>query len=69
MNFIKSLKGKIIVSSQAMPNEPLYKEECMLGMMASVINGGAAALRVAGTRDVKNAKKYFTATHFKLVFE
>ena len=59
MNFIKSLKGKIIVSSQAMPNEPLYKEECMLGMMASVINGGAAALRVAGTRDVKNAKKYF----------
>ena len=54
---ISSLKNKIIVSSQAMPNEPLYKEECMLAMMKSVINGGAEALRVAGARDVRNAKK------------
>lgn len=58
MDIITNLKGKIIVSSQAMPNEPLYKEECMLAMMASVVNGGAAALRVAGARDVKNAKKF-----------
>ena len=58
MNIIEKLKGKIIVSSQAMPGEPLYKEECMLAMMASVINGGAAALRVAGARDVKNAKQF-----------
>lgn len=59
MNIIDFLKGKIIVSSQAMPDEPLYKEECMLAMMASVVNGGASALRVAGARDVRNAKKYF----------
>lgn len=59
MNFLDILKGKIIVSSQAMPDEPLYKEDCMLAMMASVINGGAAGLRVAGARDVKNAKKNF----------
>ena len=59
MDVIDYLKGKIIISSQAMPNEPLYKEECMLAMMASVVNGGASALRVAGYRDVKNAKKYF----------
>jgi len=50
------LKGKIIISSQAMPNEPLYEEKCMLAMMKSVINGGADVLRVAGARDVKNAK-------------
>ena len=59
MNITDYLKGKVIVSSQAMPDEPLYQEECMLAMMASVINGGAAALRVAGARDVKNAKLHF----------
>ena len=59
MDVIEFLKGKIIVSSQAMPDEPLYKEECMLAMMASVVNGGAQALRVAGARDVRNAKKNF----------
>lgn len=53
---IKSLKNKVIVSVQAMPNEPLYKEDCMFAMMQSVVNGGASALRVAGVRDVKNAK-------------
>ena len=55
---INKLKGKIIVSSQAMPNEPFYDENCMMAMMQSAINGGAAGLRVAGARDVKNAKKF-----------
>ncbi len=59
MNIIDYIKGKVIVSSQAMPDEPLYKEECMFAMMQSVVNGGASALRVAGTRDVKIAKKHF----------
>ena len=31
-------------------------EKCMAAMMKSVVNGGAGALRVAGVRDVKNAK-------------
>ena len=53
---IKSLKNKVIVSVQAMPNEPLYKEDCMFAMMQSVVKGGASDLRVAGARDVKNAK-------------
>ncbi len=59
MDLIKKIKGKVIVSVQAMPNEPLYKEECMIAMMKSVVKGGAASLRVAGERDVKNAKKLF----------
>lgn len=58
MSILEKLKGKVIVSSQAMPDEPLYKEECMLAMMASCVNGGASGLRVAGTRDVKNAKTF-----------
>lgn len=58
MTIIEKLRGKIIVSSQAMPNEPFYDEKCMLAMMQSVINGGAEGLRVAGIRDVKNAKRF-----------
>ena len=51
------IRGTIIVSSQAMPGEPLYDETCMFAMMKSVVNGGAKVLRVAGVRDVRNAKK------------
>ena len=58
MDIIENLKGKIIVSCQAMPEEPLYKEECMYAMMQSAVNGGAGGLRVAGARDVKNAKTF-----------
>lgn len=56
---INRLKGKVVVSCQAMPSEPLYQEQCMIAMMKSVIKGGAGGLRVAGARDVKNAKKLF----------
>lgn len=59
MNIINRLKGKVVVSVQAMPSEPLYLEKCMVAMMKSVIKGGAGALRVAGARDVKNAKHLF----------
>lgn len=59
MKIIDKLKNKVIVSVQAMPDEPLYKEECMIAMMQSVIKGGAGGLRVAGARDVRNAKKLF----------
>ena len=59
MDVINKLKNKIIVSVQAMPDEPLYKEECMVAMMQSVISGGAGGLRVAGERDVRSAKRLF----------
>lgn len=59
MDILKKLKNEVIVSVQAMPNEPLYKEECLLAMMQSVVNGGAKGLRLAGKRDVINAKKHF----------
>ena len=58
-NVIEKIKGVVVVSVQAMPSEPLYLEQCMCAMMKSVINGGAGALRVAGVRDIKNAKKLF----------
>ena len=55
-SMLNKLKHKVIVSCQAMPSEPLYKEECMTAMIKSVLNGGAQGLRVAGVRDVKIAK-------------
>lgn len=58
MDIIANLKRKIIVSSQAMPDEPFYDEKCMTAMIQSVVNGGASALRVAGTRDIKIAKSF-----------
>ncbi len=58
-NIINQLKGTVVVSVQAMPSEPLYLEKCMAAMMKSVVNGGASALRVAGARDVRNAKRLF----------
>ena len=54
---LEKLKNNIIISVQAMPAEPLYDEVCINAMIKSVINGGASGLRVAGARDVKNAKK------------
>ena len=59
MSIINRLKNKVVVSVQAMPSEPLYLEKCMVAMMKSVAKGGAGGLRVAGVRDVKNAKHLF----------
>ena len=59
MDIINRLEHKVIVSVQAMPSEPLYAEQCMTAMMKSVVKGGAGGLRVAGARDVKNAKALF----------
>lgn len=53
------LKNKVIVSVQAAFGEPLYDEVALNAMMKSVVNGGAQGLRVAGARDVKNAKQFF----------
>jgi len=60
MGIVENLKNKVVVSVQAMPEEPLYKVEPMTAMMQSVINGGAGGLRVAGARDVKIAKELFS---------
>ncbi len=58
-NVLNKIKGTVVVSVQAMPSEPLYLEKCMAAMMKSVVTGGAGALRLAGARDVRNAKRLF----------
>ena len=60
MTILEKLKNEIIVSIQAMPNEPLYNESCINALAKSVIDlGGAKALRLAGARDIKNIKKMY----------
>jgi N-acylglucosamine-6-phosphate 2-epimerase len=59
MDITEKLKNQIIISVQAMPDEPLYNETALTAMMQSVVNGGAKGLRLAGARDVKNAKRLF----------
>lgn len=56
---LNELKNQIIVSVQAMPGEPLYQESALCAMIESVVAGGARALRLAGERDIKNARKMF----------
>ena len=58
-DILAKIKNTVVVSVQAMPSEPLYLEKCMVAMMKSVINGGAGGLRVAGIRDIANAKRLF----------
>lgn len=53
---IKKINHKIIVSVQASHAEPFQKKEAMTAMIQSVINGGAAGLRVAGKRDLEISK-------------
>lgn len=54
---LSRLKNNIIVSVQAAYGEPLYNEDCIKGLLQTVVQGGASGVRVAGFRDVKNAKK------------
>ena len=60
MDILSKLNGEIIVSIQAMPDEPLYGEDCILALAKSVIElGGASVVRLAGKRDIKNIKNEF----------
>jgi len=56
---LNKLKNQIIVSVQSAYLEPLYDENVMIAMIKSVISGGALALRLAGQRDIKNAREIF----------
>ena len=60
MDILKKLKNEIIVSLQAMPDEPLYDENCIIAFAKSLINlGGVKVLRLAGERDIRNIKKLY----------
>ena len=49
---IQSLRGKLIVSAQAYPGEPLHHPETMAQMALAAEAGGAAAIRCQGLADI-----------------
>ena len=54
------IKNQVVISVQAAYGEPLYEEAAMNAMIKTVVElGGAKALRLAGARDIQNAKKMF----------
>ena len=53
---IASLKGKLVVSVQAYPGEPMRHPETMAQMAAAVEAGGAVAVRAQGLSDVSAVK-------------
>ena len=60
MDILNKIKKELIISIQAMPDEPLYDENCITALAKSVIDlAGVKALRLAGERDIKNIKKLF----------
>jgi putative N-acetylmannosamine-6-phosphate epimerase len=49
---IESLSGKVIVSCQALPEEPLYGPMYMTAMARAAAMGGAAGIRANGTDNI-----------------
>lgn len=58
-DILKSLKGNLIVSAQALPEEPLYLEErSIMDLMAkAAVMAGAKGIRCNSVRDVIAIKK------------
>lgn len=54
---LDELKGKLIVSCQALSDEPLYGSETMGKMALAAKQGGAAAIRAQGVADITEIKK------------
>ena len=60
MDILDKIKNELIISIQAMPDEPLYDENCIIALAKSVIDlAGVKALRLAGVRDIRNIKRLF----------
>ncbi len=56
---IKKINKKIIISCQSSSGDPIYEDKCILSIIKSVVQGGAAGLRLAGVKDIKETKKLF----------
>ena len=50
---LQALRGRLIVSAQAYPGEPMRHPQTMAQVAASAVIGGAAAVRVQGIADIQ----------------
>jgi len=54
---VESIKGKLVVSCQALPDEPLHSSYIMGRMAAAAKEGGAAGIRANTTEDIAEIQK------------
>ncbi len=52
LDLINSLRGGLVVSCQALPDEPLFGAEHMAAMARAAVTGGAIAIRANGPADI-----------------
>lgn len=55
-NCLEKIRGKIVVSVQADQGEPFYPSEAIALMARSVLDGGAAGLRMANAVNIRHIK-------------
>ena len=60
MNRLNEVKGKLIVSCQALPDEPLHSSFIMGRMAYAAYVGGAAGIRANTVVDIQEIKKNVT---------
>ncbi len=58
--FIRQVKGQLIVSCQALPGEPLFGAEIMACMALAAQMGGAKAIRANSPQDIRAIRKAVT---------
>ncbi|MBW7883220.1 MAG: N-acetylmannosamine-6-phosphate 2-epimerase [Caldilineaceae bacterium] len=51
--FLEQVRGQLIVSCQALPNEPLFGAEIMARMAVAAAQGGATAIRANSPDDIR----------------
>ncbi len=54
---VKRLKGKLVVSCQALPDEPLHSSFIMGRMALAAMQGGAAGIRANTPEDIREIKR------------
>ncbi|QKS73348.1 N-acetylmannosamine-6-phosphate 2-epimerase [Paenalkalicoccus suaedae] len=64
---LSTIKGGLIVSCQALPEEPLHGGDTMAKMAKAAVEGGAVAIRANGAADIREMRKVTNAPIIGLV--
>lgn len=66
---LERMRGRLIVSCQAYPGEPMRHPETMAQVAAAVVEGGAAAVRLQGLEDIRKGRELIEAPIIGIVKE
>ena len=61
-DFVRRVQGQLIVSCQALSDEPLFGAEIMARMALAARQGGAKAIRANGPDDIRAFRLRFAVT-------